>query len=136
MAQRVMVDTSGIYALLDRSDANHGPAVALLRRLKDEGHGVVVTNFVVAETHALVVARLGPWLARRWLQGLRWPVERVTEEDEMRAREIIFRYQDKDFTYTDATTFAVMERLGIGLVFAFDQHFAQYGFEAYGAGRA
>jgi len=54
------VDTSGIYALLDRSDANHGPAVALLRRLKDEGHGVVVTNFVVAETHALVRRRGSP----------------------------------------------------------------------------
>jgi len=71
---------------------------------------------------------LGSELARTWLKGLCWPVERITEEDERKAREIIFTYFDKSFSYTDATTFAVMERLGITSVLAFDQHFTQYGF--------
>gem|GEM_PF-6379042 len=35
---------------------------------------------------------------------------------------------DKSFSYTDATTFTVMERLRIANVLAFDQHFVQYGF--------
>jgi len=38
-------------------------------------------------------------------------------------------FSDKDFTYTDATSFALMERIDIMKVFTFDQHFAQYGFE-------
>lgn len=58
-------------------------------------------------------------------------MERVTEEDEQRAKEIIFTYIDKSFSYSDATTFAVMERLGINEVLAFDQHFPQYGFIPY-----
>jgi predicted nucleic acid-binding protein len=55
-------------------------------------------------------------------------VVRVRAADETRAQQIIFQYTDKDFSFADAISFAVMERLDIGLVFTFDQHFAQYGF--------
>ena len=55
-------------------------------------------------------------------------VVRIDETDEQRAREIIHGYADKDFSLTDVTSFAVMERLEIGYAFTFDRHFAQYGF--------
>jgi len=41
--------------------------------------------------------------------------------------DIICSYEDKAFSFTDATTFAVAERLGIRRAFAFDKHFAQFG---------
>lgn len=128
---KVIVDTSAVYALLDRSDANHTRAVDLLRKMQGERSLVTLTNFIVAEAHALVLARLGHNVARTWLKNLRWPVERVSVEDEERAREIIFAYEDKTFSYTDATTFAVMERTGIKIAFAFDSHFSQFGFTLY-----
>ena len=86
----------------------------------------------MAECHALLANRLSPEIARSWLKGLCWPVERVTEEDEEKAKEIILTYVDKTFSYTDATTFAVMERLRLSEALAFDQHFSQYGFIPYG----
>jgi uncharacterized protein len=52
----------------------------------------------------------------------------VTPADVQRAKAIIYQYEDKDFSLTDATSFAVMERLDIPLAFTFDRHFAQYGF--------
>lgn len=55
-------------------------------------------------------------------------IERVSEEDENHAWQIILRYQDKHFSYVDATSFAVMERLGIRDAFSFDEHFEQYSF--------
>lgn len=55
-------------------------------------------------------------------------VERVSLQDEHRAREIIFDQPDKTYTLTDATSFAMMERLRIGTAFTFDRRFAQYGF--------
>lgn len=52
---------------------------------------------------------------------------RVTEADEERAVAIINQYDDKDFSYVDATSFVVMECLGIDEGFNFDRHFRQYG---------
>ena len=57
---------------------------------------------------------------------------RVAEIDEERAREIIVSHDDKDYAFTDATSFAVMERLGITTAFTFDRHFAQFGFAVLG----
>lgn len=39
---------------------------------------------------------------------------------------------DKDFSFTDATTFSVMDRLEIGTAFSFDHNFIQYGFATMG----
>ena len=55
-------------------------------------------------------------------------VVRVSVADERRAWEIIGRYSDKNFSFTDATSFAVMERLHIQHVFTLDRDFVQYGF--------
>lgn len=123
-----MVDTSAVYALLDRSDTHHRKAVALLKKLRKEDCMVSLTNFIIAEAYALILAKLGHSLARLWLKGLRWPIQRVSEEDEERAREILYIYEDKAFSYTDATTFAVMERGEIKRALAFDKHFQQFGF--------
>lgn len=126
MAQ-ALVDTSAVYALLDRDDGNHRKAVTILRSLPRRGLTPVLSNFVVAESHALILARLGAPVARDWLLKQIWPIEPVTANDERKAREIIERYQDKSFSYTDATSFALMERLGLKNAFAFDSHFRQYG---------
>jgi len=125
---RVLVDTSAVYALVDRSDANHAAARTILASLRQRGVEPLLTNFIVAESHALLLSRLNPGLAREWLTRSRWPIERVTEDDEARARAVIVRYTDKTFSYTDATSFAVMERRGLRTAFAFDPHFRQYGF--------
>jgi predicted nucleic acid-binding protein len=126
MAQ-ALVDTSAVYALLDRKDANHHRALTALRTLPRRGLTPVLSNFIVAESHALLLSRLGPRVARDWLIKQIWPVEAVTPSDEKRAKEIIERYDDKTFSYTDATTFALMERLEIKQALAFDAHFLQYG---------
>lgn len=83
----------------------------------------------MAECHALLLARLGAPLARKWLIGNLWPVQRVTIDDEAVAMSIISTHTDKTFSYADATSFAVMERLGIRKAFAFDPHVRQYGFQ-------
>ncbi|WP_422393007.1 23S rRNA-specific endonuclease VapC20 [Moorella humiferrea] len=90
---------------------------------------LILTNFILAETHALILSRIGHELAREWVKNLVWKIERVKEEDEKRAREIIIAYRDKSFSYTDATTFAVMERLNLKVALAFDNHFTQFGWQ-------
>jgi predicted nucleic acid-binding protein len=129
-ARRAFVDTSAYFALLDADDANHAQARTISTRLTAERWRLFTTSFVLAETHALLLNRLSQQIATRFLRDMEhspttlvW----VTPADVERAKAIIYQYDDKDFSLTDATSFAVMERLRIPIAFAFDRHFAQYG---------
>jgi len=124
---RVFVDTGGFYAALNGNDDHHADAAAVFHRAASESWRLLTSNFVVAETHALVLVRCGADLARAWLRDVPAAVMRVSIRDEAKARAIVLEYRDKEFSYCDASSFAVMERLRIRRVIAFDDHFRQYG---------
>ena len=92
---------------------------------------LVTTDFVVDETLTLLRFRLGLPAAETWWRQIarservRW--ERVDASRFDKARELFFQYRDKDFSFTDCTSFALMERLRIKTAFSFDAHFKQYG---------
>jgi predicted nucleic acid-binding protein len=126
---KVLWDTSGVVAFIRTADAHHEAAVANMKLLEREQGRLVLTNFIVSEVYILLLTRVSPQAARRWLQENPIKPERVTEQDEIRAREILLYFIDKDFSYVDATSFAVMERLGMNTAFTFDQHFQQFGWK-------
>jgi predicted nucleic acid-binding protein len=125
------IDTSACFALIDPGDANRTHAEATLARLEGARAPGCTTNFVLAEFHALVLARLGHRVARRALAALddgQIGIVRVTLSDERAARDIVAEYEDKAFSLTDAMSFAVMRRLNLSRAFAYDRHFVQFGF--------
>ena len=127
---RVLVDTSAYFAFADTREQNNRVATSIMTRLGEEQWQLFTTNFVLAEAHALFLTRLGRDVALRFLEALdgsATTVIRVSAADEQRARAIVSRYDDKDFSLTDATSFSVMERLRIPAAFTFDRNFAQYG---------
>jgi uncharacterized protein len=130
-ARRALVDASAYCALLDQDDASHAQALTISRRLISEGWRLFTTSFVLAETHALLLNRLSQAIATRFLREMAhspttlvW----VTPADVQRAKAIIYQYDDKDFSLTDATSFVVMERIRVPAAFTIDRHIAQYGF--------
>lgn len=127
--RRIFVDTSAYYAAVDRRDIDHEAAATVLRQLMESRDQLVTTNAVLFELHGLLVNRLNRQAAWETLVALRasQTIERVSEQDEARVEEIIHQYDDKEFSMTDALSFAVMERLGLRVVFSLDRHFAQYG---------
>jgi predicted nucleic acid-binding protein len=126
-----LIDSSAFYALADPTDAHNVAAKEIAPRLHRERWQLFTTNFIRAEAHALILNRLSHRAADRFLQELQESpsatIIRITEADEEAALELIARYQDKDFSLTDAISFVVMERLGIPSAFAFDRNFTQYG---------
>lgn len=74
-------------------------------------------------------------MASRW-QSAGDPVIRPFPQEEDRAREIVARHSDKDWTLCDAISFAVLHMRGIRRAFTFDRHFLQYsGIEVLGLSR-
>lgn len=55
---------------------------------------------------------------------------RVSPRDEDTAWSIFERYRDKTFSFTDCTSFALMERLRLDTALALDSDFRSYGLRA------
>lgn len=54
-------------------------------------------------------------------------VERLTFGDENEALALVRAHQDKNYSLCDASSFVVMERLGITEATSFDRHLRSYG---------
>lgn len=129
-ARQVMIDSSAYFALAERREARHQEARQIVLGLQAARLRLTTTNFVVAEAHALILIRMGRDYAAKFLHEIdrsTTAIVRATVADEQRARAILDQYDDKDFSFTDAISFAVMERLGISHAFTFDRNFTQYG---------
>jgi predicted nucleic acid-binding protein len=127
MRREVLWDSGVFLALLDVDDANHGRAVTVAKKLGSERRMSIITNYVEVETHALLLRRLGRAAALQWLMSAEMDVARASREDELRAKEILVKHTDKDWSLCDAISFSMMERRGIRTAFTFDRHFQQYG---------
>ena len=53
---------------------------------------------------------------------------RVSEDMEKEAWDTFRDYSDKEFSFTDCTSFVVMQRLNLTQAFTNDHHFEQMGF--------
>ncbi len=129
--RRVFVDSSVYLALLDQDDEHHREATQIVHQLAHARYRQFPTNVLLIESHALILSVLGRAPAARFLKALEEShtvIVRVRASDEVRAKHILFQYEDKDFSFADAISFAVMERFAIRLAFTFDRDFAQYGF--------
>jgi len=127
VTRSVLWDSSAILALLDADDQDHVRAVAVAREIASDARPSFVTNYIEAEAHALLLRKLGRMIARQWLLTGGLPVVRVLPAEEQRAREILARHADKDWTLCDAISFAVLDRRRVGRAFTFDRHFRQFG---------
>jgi uncharacterized protein len=90
------------------------------------------TNFIVSESHALILTRtrridIALAFVNDIYESEAIRIVRVTNADERSALVLLNRYTDKRFSLVDASSFAVMSRLGITHAFTFDRNFMQYG---------
>jgi predicted nucleic acid-binding protein len=66
----------------------------------------------------------------RWiLQSAQVEIVRVDEEIWEVAWEMFQAYEDKEWSFTDCTSFVLMQRHHLYAAFSFDHHFEQAGFQ-------
>jgi len=129
----IFVDTGAWYALMDATDPNHASALAFSRDLARGSLGRLVTSdYVLAESYTLCRFRGGIEPLRRLAAHIRGSPNlrtlRDTDTEYERALETMISREDKRWSFTDCTSFVLMEALSIPDAFAFDENFAQAGF--------
>jgi predicted nucleic acid-binding protein len=132
VAAELFVDTSAWYPVADPRHPDHSSLAQELTDRVRSGVRVVTTNLVVAETHAILLRRVGREGALRFLgEVLRDPllVETSTPEMERRAvEEWLAPYSGQDFSLVDAVSFVVMKDRGTTEALTLGHHFAAAGF--------
>jgi len=133
---KVLVDTSAWLALADQHDQSHRQATALFEQLKAQRTVLVLSEWVLAESLTAIRHHVNFPAAVRFGRAVfdSHLAELVVSEETLRRKAwaIFQRYDDKDFSFVDCTSFAVMEQLKLQTAFAFDRHFEQYGFHLLG----
>lgn len=130
---RLFVDTAGWIACADEADPVHRAARSARDAALERGHTLVTTDYVIDETLTIIRLRLGLGAAEAWWaqvrDSTRLRCEWIDATRADRARLLFFRHQDKDFSFTDCTSFVVMQELKIRCALTTDAHFRQAGFE-------
>lgn len=137
MSQRpaIFVDTGPWIAWMDVRDQWRQDAMREISILKAQRRSLVTTNWVLAETYTGLVdrvarsaiARLRAMIEESALIQVIW-VDKLIEEQAWRK---FLKYDDKDVSMVDCTSFVVMEQWGLGTAFSFDHHFHQVGFQTW-----
>jgi len=126
------VDTSAWIALADRDDAHHQKAAALYPSILKTQKNLMTSNLVIAETYIILLHALGHKPALHFLEKVKASPRILkiysTEDIETEGEEILAKYSDQDFSYTDAISFVIMKRQKIKKAFCFDKHFIIAGF--------
>jgi uncharacterized protein len=129
----LFVDTTGWIACADGADPAHEGACTARDAALEAGQTLVTTDYVVDETLTLLRFRLSLAAALAWWEQInrsprvRW--EHIDNERFEKARQLFFQYRDKDFSFTDCTSFVVMRELRLTDALSTDRHFRQMGFQ-------
>ncbi len=127
----MFLDTGAFVALRNRGEREHEVSRATLARLVSERVPLITSNYVFAETYTALLMRVGRQEAILWGQRFRAgeaiQLIRVDERIEQDAWSILETHADKEWSYVNATSFALIEREEVSEAFAFDHHFAQRG---------
>jgi len=113
MMKPLFVDTAGWMACADAADpASRGSREARDRAL-ERGQLLVTTDYVIDETLTLIRVRLGLGSAEAWWAQVhassRLRLEWVGMAHADKARHLFFRHRDKNFSFTDCTSFVVRQ---------------------------
>ena len=129
----VFIDTSAWVAVEIGKDQNHIRAKNILKDLINNKYFLIMTDYIYDETITELVVSSGNEYAIKFgekiLKSSIVEMVIIDKEDIKEALDFKKKYNDKDFSFTDCTSFVIMKRLGITKAFSFDKHFEQAGFE-------
>lgn len=129
-------DTWAFVALADKRDPHHGLAVEADRLLEARGYVGATSDYVLDETLTLLNAAGGASTAIAFAEGIAARAEAqellvsmVDRERQAQALELFKKLapSDRRLSFTDCTSFAVMQELECQLAFTADRHFHRAG---------
>ena len=128
----IFLDTSAIYALADANDMRHSDAREMFDIALDNDEDILIHNYILIESVALLQRRLGLDVALQFLDQMtsiqtHW----IDDGDHAQAVTLLRERDSRALSLVDCVSFVVMQRYGIMQAMAFDVDFEHEGFSIY-----
>jgi predicted nucleic acid-binding protein len=129
--EKIYIDTSAFYALLDRADPYYKEASSLWMTLMDNKFILITSNYVVSETMKLLQEKIGFEAGKAWYKDIlsALNVLWVDEVIHQRAYELWLNLGRIPLSIVDCASFVIMHQNNIEKVFCFKSYFVDYGFD-------
>src|SRR3990172_550481 len=127
---KAFCDTSFFAGFYNKNDQYHIQAAQILKLIEKSGFELISTDYVYDET-LIYLLKSNPQYGYNRAKKFDSDIMRdrilkliyVTQVEFTKAREIFFKFnKDKQWSFTDCTSYAVMEEYGIRDVLTFDQN--------------
>ncbi len=124
----LLIDTSALVAARNADDKNHDKALdIMIRALKGEFGKIYISDYIFDEAVTIAYIRTGN---KKFAEDIgrfartRPIIFRFNEPvDFERAWVLYLQYRDKNFSFTDCTNIAIMERYSMETLFTYDSEF-------------
>ena len=130
----IFLDTSGVIALADDKDIFHPNAREMFEASLQAGEEIVLHNYLVVESAALLHRRLSRESSLRFLKESRtFSIVWVDKKLHNQAEDYLADCDSSDLSFVDVVSFLVMRSRDISNFIGFDKHFIDAGFTQYGS---
>lgn len=129
-SSNLFVDADFFCALYNRKDSQHDKAKQLAARIASSKFSLVTSNLVLFEVYTVLSQRAGKKVAVHFGERIReerpFLVVGVVPSFEERAWRVFKQIENKNVSFVDCASFAVIKRLKIKRVLSFDIHFKRF----------
>ena len=123
---KVFIDTGAFCALTIPKDEHNQKAKSINKQLKNRKGILYTSDYVLDEVYTLLKTRASHTTSVKFmdeLQKISIIILRITQGIEESAKAIFRQFEDRKLSFTDCSSFALINNCGIDAVFAFDEHF-------------
>ena len=132
---RLFIDTWGWVTIHNKREPRHEKVESFYAEFRRQRGMAYTTDYVLDETFTLLFKRLSFFQARESMERLDEAIQKgylqlelITPERFEQAKRLRLKFQDKPrISFTDLTSMAVMNELGITDILTQDVHFTQVG---------
>jgi predicted nucleic acid-binding protein len=133
--RNIFLDTSFLFAWLNQEDKFHDQAMNLIQSCKDKHVCFCLTDYIIDEILTLVLIKTSKKKAVEIAEEI---MESCHHDPSVRliyiqeplfaeAMKIFCEFKDKNWSFTDCTSYVVMKNYQISEGASFDKHFREFG---------
>lgn len=133
MGGAIFIDTGFIIAFFNEDDKNHLHAQNTIKMTltKDSLIKFYFSDYIFDELITLLKIRKVSnesiqEIGDKILNSKIWKLIKITERDFEQAWKMIKKYQDKEWSFTDTSSFILIENYKIPFYLSYDKHFSEY----------